>query len=191
MESAKTDTRVQVTKKLLKDALLRLMQKKDFSEITVSAICKEADVNRSTFYAHYAIQQDLLDEIIRDYIQLFQSFFQQKDLDNNRTLFYSLFLPFVQQHVAVFSCLFRGSQYALEREKIIREVYNYVVSTEGDALLLEAIDQYTVSYLIQGSINAILFWIQNGMDLPIPEMAELLGRINNAIIREMTLQEDL
>ena len=41
-------------------ALLTLLQKKDFSTITVSELCRTAGVQRSTFYAHYSDTTELL-----------------------------------------------------------------------------------------------------------------------------------
>ena len=45
------------------DALLTLMRTKPFDEITVSELCQQAGVNRSTFYAHYSNTTELLVEI--------------------------------------------------------------------------------------------------------------------------------
>lgn len=46
------------------EAFLKLLQKKDFSYITVKEICAEAGVNRSTFYLHYETIGDLLSESV-------------------------------------------------------------------------------------------------------------------------------
>lgn len=39
--------------KKLKETFLELLKEMDFEKITVKMICERADVNRSTFYAHY------------------------------------------------------------------------------------------------------------------------------------------
>lgn len=52
------------TSKRMNDALLLLLEKKDFEFINVKEICKVAKVNRSTFYLHYDNTKDLLDETI-------------------------------------------------------------------------------------------------------------------------------
>ena len=38
---------------LMVEALLLLLEKKEYDVITVKEICKKAGVNRSTFYLHY------------------------------------------------------------------------------------------------------------------------------------------
>lgn len=45
----------------LKAAVLELLKEMDFDKITVKMICKKAEVNRSTFYAHYADIYDVID----------------------------------------------------------------------------------------------------------------------------------
>ena len=47
-------------------AFCRLLERKRYSRITVQDILDEADVGRSTFYAHYAGKDDLLAEVVDD-----------------------------------------------------------------------------------------------------------------------------
>ena len=60
----KEDLRIIKTKNALKDALIVLMEDKQFEEIKISDICNIALINRSTFYAHYEDKYDLLVDII-------------------------------------------------------------------------------------------------------------------------------
>ena len=60
METDKIDRRVQYTKRALTTALIDLMRENHISKISVKALCVAADVNRSTFYAHFRNQYDLL-----------------------------------------------------------------------------------------------------------------------------------
>ena len=46
------------------EAFLELIEKKDFTYITVKEICAKAGVNRSTFYLHYETISDLLAESV-------------------------------------------------------------------------------------------------------------------------------
>jgi len=56
----KIDRRILRTRKLLWEALIALIQEKDYSEITIQDIADRANVNRVTFYLHYRDKQDLL-----------------------------------------------------------------------------------------------------------------------------------
>lgn len=63
MDATKLDRRVRYTKLMLRQSLLELMKKEDVDKISVTDICKQADINRSTFYAHYSTPTDLLNQI--------------------------------------------------------------------------------------------------------------------------------
>jgi AcrR family transcriptional regulator len=59
-----TDTNVNLrvlrTRKCLFDGLVTLMRNRNFGEITISQICKAANVHRSTFYSHFEDKTHLL-----------------------------------------------------------------------------------------------------------------------------------
>ena len=60
----------------MNNALINLLDKKDFEDITVKEICQTASVNRSTFYLHYENTYDLLKETIEN---LYKDFFSRYD----------------------------------------------------------------------------------------------------------------
>lgn len=60
MADQPVDRRVRRTKRRLKEALLELIEQRDYDRITVEEITSRADVGRSTFYSHYADKEDLL-----------------------------------------------------------------------------------------------------------------------------------
>ena len=77
----KEDRRVKYTKMVLKESLIDLLSQKDISAITIKQICEEADVNRTTFYTHYADQYDLLRQIEDELLQNLKAYitvFKQK-----------------------------------------------------------------------------------------------------------------
>lgn len=49
---------------LMDEALISLLEKKNYEFITVKELCEKAGVNRSTFYLHYETMDDLLSECI-------------------------------------------------------------------------------------------------------------------------------
>lgn len=58
------DQRSRRTKGRIKDALLVLLASRGFNELSVSELCREAGVTRSTFYRHFANLSDVVDELI-------------------------------------------------------------------------------------------------------------------------------
>ena len=58
------------------EALITLLEKKDFEYITIKQICDTAGVNRSTFYLHYENTSDLLKETTRYIIDKHLSYYE-------------------------------------------------------------------------------------------------------------------
>lgn len=66
MAEKKTDRRTLYTRMVVKDALLELLKEKEFSTITVTDICRVAEINRGTLYLHYKNVSEILDELFED-----------------------------------------------------------------------------------------------------------------------------
>ena len=54
------DKRVKNTTKALKQTLFDMLEQMPLSKITVTSLCKQAGVNRVTFYHHFADVYDMI-----------------------------------------------------------------------------------------------------------------------------------
>lgn len=68
---SKMDRRVKYTKAALKHSLFKLMEEKPVTLITVTELCKHADINRNTFYSHYRSPSELLFNIKKEFTRTF------------------------------------------------------------------------------------------------------------------------
>ncbi len=59
----KDDQRIALTKRLLREGLLRLLDKTDLNKISVTQLCTESGINRATFYRHYEQPRDILSDL--------------------------------------------------------------------------------------------------------------------------------
>ncbi len=66
----KTDRRVLKTRRAIEEAFERLIADTDYDKITVSAIAREANINRKTFYLHYDSVDDLIDSLAKSYAEM-------------------------------------------------------------------------------------------------------------------------
>jgi len=77
------DRRINKSKTALKEALLMLMDNKDFSKITITDIVNLSNLNRGTFYKHYQTKEellgDLIEEVIEDLNRSYREPYLQKD----------------------------------------------------------------------------------------------------------------
>jgi AcrR family transcriptional regulator len=72
-ETGTTDPRILRSRRMLMDALARLLMKKEFEDISVQDIADDATLNRATFYLHYpdknALLQAMTESRFRDLIE--------------------------------------------------------------------------------------------------------------------------
>jgi len=84
--------RIRLSKKMLKGALIDLLQDKQLENITIYEICERAQINRTTFYKYYGSQYDLLNDIEADIFKEIEELLSTCDLKNvdglTRTLMY-------------------------------------------------------------------------------------------------------
>ena len=66
----KSDSKYFHTALLMNEALLLLLEKKEFEFITVKEVCEKAGVHRTTFYLHYNDMNDLLKELTKNFTLL-------------------------------------------------------------------------------------------------------------------------
>lgn len=65
----KVNQRVLLTKKLIHEALIVLLQEEDIRRISIRELCEKAGINRTTFYNHYGSQYDVLAELTGQYLE--------------------------------------------------------------------------------------------------------------------------
>ena len=61
--SKNMDRRVRKTRAQLRQGLAELLKEKSLKEITVKELVEKVDINRSTFYLHYADIYDMMEKI--------------------------------------------------------------------------------------------------------------------------------
>src|SRR5689334_18936052 len=109
MKNTKDDRRSQRTRQMLGTALIEVMLQKRYDEITVQDIIDQANVGRSTFYAHYLDKDDLLIsgftgvlDALRD--QMYQQ--ATDELGQSPSLLF--FFEHVHDHYHLYKALVRG-----------------------------------------------------------------------------------
>lgn len=70
------DRRTQRTKTALREALFACMQEKPLADITITEICATAGMNRTTFYKHYKLAEDIIREFEREQLEDMKSFLE-------------------------------------------------------------------------------------------------------------------
>lgn len=172
------------TAKKMNDALITLLDKKDFSYITVKDICTIANVNRSTFYLHYQNTSDLLEEVIHNLKCSFYEHFKEikkssADDELSNLIFikdeYLLpYLNFIKENRRVYRAVKKYSTLFLT-DNYTKSVYSDLISKILTRFNVD--DNYKecmFSYYINGLGSMILLWCENDCNIEIHDFADLI-----------------
>lgn len=105
---SKENQRVAITKRMIKEGLLRLLEKRHISEISISELCQEAQINRTTFYRHYQTPGDVLLEIALDQVGTFSQHSALADHMDNLKEFVTQLCEFLYQRKDIVKIFIRN-----------------------------------------------------------------------------------
>ncbi|MEA4895850.1 MAG: TetR-like C-terminal domain-containing protein [Oscillospiraceae bacterium] len=188
MKELSQSRKTRYTQMALQDSLIELMQKKPISKITIKELCEKADLNRTTFYAHYTDQYDLLRQI------------EEETLSWGRNMISSFTLE--SPKADVLRNLEKVFDYLVENRNHIQ----VLMSEQGDLdfqkqLMTTIYEQCGVSpinkpgadlatrelyfvFVVNGSIGLIQNWLKNGFKESTPEMVEIIYNMTFYIRQE-------
>ena len=172
------------------EALIELLEKKDFEYITVKEICEKAGVNRSTFYLHYETVGDLLSECV-EYTNAKCFAKYSKSLANvgerlssgrrEDVIFISPeyltpFFEFVRDNRRLFKVVLTNPR-VMNAEGTFRKMFSEIFSPALDRFSFsESEKPYIVLFYIGGIMAVIGKWIKGDCAEPVEYIANLCMR---------------
>lgn len=178
----KENQRVAVTKRMLKEGMLRLLAEKPLEKIHVNELCRESGINRATFYRHYETPSDVLAELEMDITgELLLNISRQKpkNLQEAKKLLETL-CTHVYNHAAVFKILFRSNSDEDMRHKLM-VFYQQLWELRKDEPQFASADQETIMLIITlmggGCYCLLRYWIMYDVPKTPEEIAAILCNI--------------
>lgn len=177
----KVDTRIQYTKKVLKESLLMILQEKPIGKISIKEICDYAGLNRGTFYLHYHEPNDLLKEIEEDFIsEHLGRFSTYMEAQHDTSVLSKLFISMIENKDLCLTLMGpHGAPQFTERIKnmlwpIMLEDWkrDFPEYSEDDLELAYA-------FIFPGATNLILQWLKDPKGLTTEEIARRLDRLGH------------
>ena len=166
--------RVRMTKSLMKDALLELMEHQDLINISVTAICETADVHRSTFYKYYSDPSELLREIEQDFLDRIPTPPKVLDQQNQQALLQatSKFFDFIMENKKTFRVLFSGSSGSSFASRLVEFLCDgYVlIGDETD----EITSRFKSIYIANGTVGMMREWVNADFPVSSQKIAEMM-----------------
>ncbi len=169
-------------------ALISLLKKKQFEYITISELCNEAGVNRSTFYLHYENIGDLLNETAKYLIDDFVSYFtatkdsfsfdfstsEREQLNFISDKYLIPYLTYIKDNKEVFATLISNVKslgFDKTYERMFESIFNPILKRFNYP---EEDRRYIMMYYLNGITAINNEWLKNNCDRPVEEVANIV-----------------
>lgn len=178
MNEVKLDRKKRYTRMVLQDSLIELMREKPINKITIKELCERADINRTTFYAHYSDQYDLLRKIEDDTLswakETISGFKHKTDKQEALQLLEELFHYFVQNsnYLQVLMSEQGDPEFQKQLFTLIYQHCGINPAAEPNETLGTR-ESYFI-FIVNGSVGLIQHWLKHGINKSASEMAEIL-----------------
>ena len=186
MSDDKQDRRVQRTRKLLRRALMELIDEKGYDAITIQDITERANLGRTTFYLHYQSKDELFldhhagfaemmhinqlsrDELFGDEPQSEYVTFLQEMKDNR-----DLYLAIIEAKESDYIMRGVASQLKRNLEKSLGAIFLAQSKIPVEIL---------THYIVTAQLSTIEWWMTRRNDYTAYQICQMLHRLQRAAI---------
>ena len=169
-------------------ALLSLLEKKPFEFVTISELCEEAGVNRSTFYLHYENTADLLKEATAYVLDNFASYFsvdmesiasKYKNCDLQELNFINEkylhpYLSFIKENQRLFTAVL-SQPTTFNSSAIFQRLFDDVFNPILDRFHYPRDEQHYVMMFYLNGITAIITeWLKDGCHKSMEDISSII-----------------
>ena len=154
------DRRVRRTRHALQQALVELLPRKPYEQITVEDICEAANVGRSTFYAHYRGKEHLQRAAIGDHLGHLLAERRRAAPGASPTLV-------ILEHVRDYRRIHRGpiggrgTTVAIEAlRRAVSEMIRAEVGIDPNESAFER--EFRIRFLVGAFMEVLVWWLERG-----------------------------
>ncbi len=182
------------------EALIALLEKKDFEYITIKEICEKAGVNRSTFYLHYENTSDLLKETTR-YILDKHFAYYSADADSilghfdnrkkNELVFITEqyltpYLTFIKENQRIFKVAIKQFN-SMNLNEVYERMFSHIFSPILARFNVpENSRAYVMKFYLTGVYAIVMEWLRNDCA---DEMDAIIGVIIDCVLGDRRINE--
>lgn len=184
--SPKTDRRVERTRRLLREALLGLIEEKGYEAISVQDITERAGLNRVTFYLHYHDKQDLLTRSMEDMLGELAARLGPPPAPHDllQPEYGTLPTRLLFEHAAQYASFYRimlgkggvasfAEQMRAYIEQFIAERLGAHFAADREQAPFPVIGRY----LSAASMGVLIWWLEHNQPYSAEQMARWIGRL--------------
>lgn len=168
------------TRQELKDSFQEMLVANDFRNISIEMICSNCGCHRTTFYHYYSSVTDLLEDIKKDLVQLFETSMSgdEKGKDELETLSYMLKL--VEQNRGFFKAYFSVDNQKFKLPSLEEKVLARYTKVFSEAHSYAVKSRRVLVFYCRGIAAVIKDWIdedcQDSYELVARDVLEFLRK---------------
>jgi AcrR family transcriptional regulator len=167
------------TRSALQQAHLRLIVRNGYDSLTVEDVCREADVGRSTFYAHYSG----IDDLKRSGLENLRRMLSERQPSVTGGCGGELFafsLPMFEharEHLDLYRALVGSRGGVIAIETIRRSISELVRADLASDAASDAPRELVVQHLTGAYMAVLTWWLDAGATIPPREMDAMFRRL--------------
>jgi AcrR family transcriptional regulator len=182
----KQDRRVQRTRKMLRDAMMSLIMEDGYDAISIQDITEKANLGRATFYLHFKDKDELLLDVMEQFIadfmqQVPQISEAQWRLDDTKAII-KLF-DFAADHYDLYRILIIGSGGITAatqlRSSVAANISDFIqqeIDEQGAEPVIPA--DFIANHFAGSLLSTIYWWLDSDLNYTAEEMAEMFQKVN-------------
>lgn len=182
MEQKRRNKNALRSRRLIIDAYIKLLETYSANKITVTKIVEVADLNRSTFYAHFTNPSDVFAAIEEDLMNQFMTLLDQVQLEHileQPLPLVTEIANFVNSNRELYVKLINNNRESTFLEKL-KELFIEQMMSDKETLR-RFTDRKTLDinlrFLAGGYIEILRDWFMGNQDLQIDELSEIISKI--------------
>ncbi|HKH20287.1 MAG TPA: TetR/AcrR family transcriptional regulator [Gammaproteobacteria bacterium] len=191
MSQQVTSLRLRRTQKLLREALIELIEQRGFDAITVGEITERALVSRATFYRNYHDKYDLVEQIFAEAMQALSNAVSELSTDHPPQIWVRFF-----DHIAEYERLYRALLGRKGSSWFVLKMRAYLVDLvkayerlplwqpAADRPIYPASDDFIPDLVATMVVEAITWWLEQGRPYTTQEMTKRCALLVSAIFKE-------
>jgi AcrR family transcriptional regulator len=175
----KEKRKIRYTRMVLRDSLIELMKTRSILSVSIKDICGLADISRSTFYAHYKDQYDLLKQIEDETLTYFEDMlnrYKDKQTKKETNQMLEEMLTYIANNGNTIQVLLSETGDIGFQKKLLYHfiMHNQITKYFSEKQQDDETKHYYSVFLVYGAIGLIQHWLKSNMAMPIPQLAKLM-----------------
>lgn len=179
----KTDRRVIKTQKAIRNAFHKLLIEKDIDKITVSALAREADIDRKTFYLHFPSVDALIEKEASEIVERVAAALSTpaSSPDESSSSYMKRVLVELANVAEENAELYRRVISSLSIDQMVEALHEPVYEAACKAGGNKPVESpagfdYAIRFYIAGTLSVFTQWFINDRERPIDSVVDIVER---------------